>query len=314
MTMERCARLNALVKQAEAVDAAGLNKAQALGSAPSGKLVKHVFCDITREVFTQAYNAFFDCPQGPLSQNDLEQQAELLLALHRGTVAVVSHDLQDVAKAQTEHLLAGWRRRGTSMIALAAILCKAPGPDGKEIVKRNSSFLAAQVKERNRASAAITPAHALAAIRDTNRDLTKERLQTLSDMTDSFYATYNELMTEYLYSETPASLDALVIKVKAQCKQLMDMAASDFSSLRQHLLQIMAGVCTSWSVNGSKQSYKEEKDKEVVITPHPVQVLAILRLLGADQPLSFWSRWLWKKPSDKLMQGHVVEVGTGAQE
>jgi hypothetical protein len=77
-------------------------------------------------------------------------------------------------------------------------------------------------------------------------------------------------------------------------------------------VDLLAWVFALWAIISSQSSSNEIFDRSLLIKPHPVQLIAIFRLLGLDHIDSFWSSFgsLFSRP-DSSVPGHLIQVGTG---
>lgn len=100
-------------------------------------------------------------------------------------------------------------------------------------------------------------------------------------------------------------------RVKKQAAKHKAKRLTDFNTVKPDIPKLLAGIFAVWSVNESCSSYKETGEMKYVLKPHPVQVLAIFRLLEIDREGAWTDRARQLVGMGPAITNHMIQIGTG---
>ena len=249
--------------------------------------------------------------------------AKLLVSLKQLVGGINVHEVQALLAVEIDQLLerAFARAHRDQFYQLGVQLQTKHGAMGVELLHDHPKYFDAVLVElRNKATTSMTDEHAMSELLKLNADLKAEEADKLLGLLRKFRARYEQLLDQYLYAFAPPPLEELVSLTKRKATAPGQRSFSrSYLAVSEDLPGILAGIFAVWSTQTSRDSYSKTNKVEAVRKPHPVQLLAIFRMLSMDsgENSKFAQVWDWFKrsvatslPQDKF-NGHLVELGTG---
>jgi hypothetical protein len=133
-----------------------------------------------------------------------------------------------------------------------------------------------------------------------------------------FDSIYRKLVSEYLaprinYTLFLSNLQSFISKLRGTDSNRINWN----SNLENQLPELIAYVFTLWTLMNSENVLKNASDQEFLFQPHPVQVIAIFRMLGIGFTQSF-KTMIFNKGKDFLgyeretsLRNNLVQIKTG---
>ncbi|KAK3241914.1 hypothetical protein CYMTET_48360 [Cymbomonas tetramitiformis] len=241
---------------------------------------------------------------------DLDGFAVVLIELKQ-----LAEELGGIARSKAlewvRTLLAEYKSkyRLSGLSSLAALLQQpheAPHHDrwGREIMAENDAFQALQHMDFNQRTGKFGVEYALEALVDSgSHDV---RRAELAELFAQFQARHNQLLSRFLVPKFREQLGELVklTKTVVPASSARGPPGAGWGEAARSLPELLAHIFVAWSLLQSGEAYFEAgMVKEALLTPHAVQVLAILRILGAESGGA--------RPGGTSLSNHLAEVGTG---
>eukprot|EP00054_Salpingoeca_dolichothecata_P030815 m.253918 g.253918 ORF g.253918 m.253918 type:complete len:1412 (+) comp26724_c1_seq1:3775-8010(+) len=198
---------------------------------------------------------------------------------------------------------------------------------GLEVVESFPEFQAVRTEKHNQRTAAITIDHALDGFKEQGKTfgepVSDTAIDTLRELYNKFSTTFDSYLEEYLTGLVTKDLSTLVQNIKKQSQEVS--AERDYAKIRTAIPTLLAGLFAAWTIHTSGDAFRKTRpvNPNVLIKPHPVQIVAIFRLLSVEakaegmlgQLKSFVSSAVSSITGGRLLAerlaGHLVQVGTG---
>jgi hypothetical protein len=175
---------------------------------------------------------------------------------------------------------------------------------GKEVTDKYACFKAVRNQQFNQETAVISNAHALDCLLKLNPMISPQEKASLTDALRDYDIKYTEHLRNYLPGYRQ-------YRVKPQ-EELIRTLKSSATGSSPNMVELLAGIFALWTIMSSRDTYQETKERTCLITPHPVQLIAIFRLLAIDSVRGLISSLLsWMGVSSSPIPGHLIQVGTG---
>jgi uncharacterized membrane protein YgcG len=248
----------------------------------------------------------------------LEDHADLIVTLKRYVKDISNIKIRELVHRMSHSIMTELFRRKVDLYLLGTKL-QDLGPLGMECLEEHPEFRAVKIEMHNQLTrtAAISISDTLQGLKKLGdkyqHPISDECLESLQLEYEKYSAKFDAHLEKYLTDYSPEPLSKLVTKVVRRGRQ---MDGKDYREVKAQIPELLAGVFAIWSIDSTGALFKATRRKEVLIQPHPVQVVAILRLLGVDQSangsFSAIASFLGLQSDEQLLPpGHFVQVGTG---
>eukprot|EP01087_Luapelamoeba_hula_P010439 TRINITY_DN276_c0_g1_i1.p1 TRINITY_DN276_c0_g1~~TRINITY_DN276_c0_g1_i1.p1 ORF type:complete len:2464 (-),score=305.43 TRINITY_DN276_c0_g1_i1:82-7473(-) len=184
------------------------------------------------------------------------------------------------------------------------------GTLGRELVEdaNYTQFRAFWTELMNKKTSCMTCDDALKVMKvdSNNTTLDSGKLEALYEQ---FKSEFDKYLQVCLLSDEVTGLVADIQSVRGSCSSPISI-----DRIRDRIPKLLAGIFALWSVLGSRSHYQQTGKMECVMKPHPIQVLAVFRLLGLDLTTSVLDSLfnaIGLSKSQHSLLNHVVQVGTG---
>lgn len=239
---------------------------------------------------------------------DIKDHVDTVIRMKTFVCKISNVEIQQLAKLFIQSYLT----KAGSIVDLfqLGIVLANDSPLGHEVTDEYNCFEAVRNQRFNEATATISNEHALAALADLNPDISPVMIATLRNALTSYDSVYERHLRAHLpgydqYRTKP--IDHLVKAIQAQAKE----SSPD-------LVGLLGGIFALWTILSSRQVFAETNSRSCLMKPHPVQLVAIFRLIGIDEAQGGMLSWLvslvssmFPKSSSSPIPGHVIQVGTG---
>jgi len=255
--------------------------------------------------------------RGKAKELNVADHAYIIHELKSFVTDISNIQIHEIVDARVNSYLRELASRNLDFFELGVLLVSY-GPLGEQITERYPQFQAVKTKRLNETfkSAGITIDHALFSLKDGQFPVSEKEIKALKSLYTHYENNSNQLLQQYLpgFSGFGSAypLNRLVNEIKSRAKTVMHRAT------RENLLQLLAGIFAVWTVQTSQHMFEARGgDKDCLIRPNVVQLLAIFRLLGLDNTSTgFWCALQAIGSSLGFsntveFDGHVIQVGTG---
>ena len=254
-----------------------------------------------------------------------KQHAQALVELKKFVSGISNSAIQNLANGQINKYVDMLTLQGNIDFFELAAQLSTLGPLGRLIISTSPRF--AEVARENMINAitqaGITLDHALLELKRLNPDMNDSQIDTLRQLGVEFDGYFKNHLRSYVLGyegnfnvHPKADLIREVTRKVHSVKK--NVTAND-------LVEILAGVFAYWSLlstlstpGSSNAEGKKSKKQVIVMEPHVVQLLAILRLLELDKPKSWadvmnsFGRAVGSSVAgmsfDLKMAGHLIQV------
>jgi hypothetical protein len=265
--------------------------------------------DIMKEIMSLFQQELNSIARGSEFRCSLEQHAETVISM-KSLVSEISH--RDIQKLVDRSIGEYFAKHGSIDFYKLGLILAQSGPIGERLTECYPQFKSLLVKRFNEATAGISMSHALEELSRLNPSITPSQISKLSDAHQKFMSEFEESLQTYFpgYSSfQPIPLQEFVVKIQHRASSVtiggQTPTASDY-------VDLLAWVFALWTIISSQASLNETVDRSLLIKPHPVQLIAIFRLLTVDRVDSLLTSLInFFCASDDSVPGHLIQVGTG---
>jgi hypothetical protein len=213
--------------------------------------------------------------------NDVSDYASTICKLKNYVKEISNSTIQQLAEKKIGAYLTTLEKAKVDFFKLDVALAQE-GTLGAEVSASYSQFEAVRLKLFNKITAHIDIAHALKSLQELNPDIDKARLDKLEEHSKKFEKHFDFLVKKYMIHDPVQEL------VQRTTSKTSSKRAACFSA--DDLVECLAAVFATWTILKSRKMYTENNnDDKCVLKPHPVQLVAIFRMLNLDAPTGFWS-------------------------
>jgi hypothetical protein len=243
------------------------------------------------------------------SNSSIDDHVETILMIKQCVSEISQSDIQALAFNHIGEYLVVLAKKKIDIYQLGKTLSDR-GPVGVEVTEQYPQFKAIIAKRRNQLTAHITFQDAVAYFVKLNPNMPPDsapallRLGTL--FSDQYEAALKQYLEGYGTSFTYKPLHRLVESVQRRAQECRTNPSPN------DIVFMLSGIFATWTVMSSSDMFtSSSQDPDCVTKPHPIQLIAIFRLLGIDSADGFWTT-IYKAVGlkQKVLEGHLIQVSS----
>jgi hypothetical protein len=138
-------------------------------------------------------------------------------------------------------------------------------------------------------------------MKELNPEIAQDRLDKIASHLNNFESRFDSFIRRFMID---FPVEELVNNVLHKSQKVSKNVMGD------DLVELLAGVFAVWTILKSKKMFQETKDPGCILRPHPIQLIAIFRLLNLDSPTNMWKYFtsMIGAGGSHSMPGHLIQV------